>query len=76
MLKYSYRYRRIGIFLERSYYMAVYHCPDINEKDWENKFKVRQGQYLCYNCNKPQKIKELSGYLKPCKYCGCQIFWK
>ena len=56
--------------------MAVFYCPDEDEKDWEEKYKVKQGQYLCYNCKKPQNIKTFFGFLEPCKYCGCKIFWR
>ena len=54
--------------------MAIYRCPDTTEKDWREKYKVKQGQYLCDNCNKPQNIKNFFDYLTPCKYCGCEFF--
>ncbi len=53
----------------------LYYVPKENEEGWEKKYQVEKGQYLCNNCNKPQNIKTFSGYLEPCRYCGCKIFW-
>ncbi len=53
----------------------LYYVPKENEEGWEKKYQVEKGQYLCNNCNKPHNIKTFSGYLEPCRYCGCKIFW-
>lgn len=54
----------------------IYWVPNESEPDWEKKYEVTRGQYLCDKCKKPQNIRTLTGYLSPCPNCGCKAFWK
>ena len=63
-------------YIERRIFtIAVYYVPRTNEENWEEKYLVKKGIYLCYFCNKEQHIKKLHDYLKPCSSCGSEHFW-
>lgn len=53
----------------------VYTVPNKEKENWEKEYQVKQGCYLCWQCNQKQKIETLIGYLEPCKKCGCKSFY-
>ncbi len=52
-----------------------FHVPNKAEPDWKEKYKVNQGQYLCWFCNHPQYIRTLTGYLVHFEKCGSSVFY-